>query len=123
MVATPRIWALTASLVSRSQAALNPAVASVSTSFSTIRTPTRVPTGGPEVRHLLVTDLRCLGEIVQGQRAADSATLAVHSDLQQPPAKHLRCLFAGTFPSDPWAIGDPLFDVFSHAPLHSGRDR
>lgn len=32
------------------------------------------------------------------------------------PSEHLRCLFAWTLPSDPWAISDPLFRVFSHAP-------
>ena len=51
----------------------------------------------------------------------ERASLAVHDDFQQPSAEHPRCLFAGTFPNDPWAIGDPLFDVFSYVSVDNGR--
>ena len=81
----------------------------------------RVCAGQFEVGHLPVTDLGGFRKIVQGQRRADPASLAVHDDFQQPSAEHPRCLFAGTFPNDPWAIGDPLFDVFSYVSVDNGR--
>ena len=54
-----------------------------------------------EVGHFQVTDLGILRQIVQGQRPADPATLAVHRDLQQPSGDCLWCLFAETVPGDP----------------------
>jgi hypothetical protein len=49
-----------------------------------------------------------------------SDNLPVHDDLQQSPAEHLRCLFAGTVPSDPRAFADPLCSIFSHADRANG---
>jgi hypothetical protein len=66
----------------------------------------RVRTGSLEVRHLPVTDLGGLREIVQSQLSVDSAGLVVDHDFQQPQADYFGCLLAWTFPNDP-GVGCP----------------
>jgi hypothetical protein len=59
----------------------------------------RVSTGHLEIRHLPIADLGFLGKIIQDNPIADTTTLAIHDDMQQPSANCFGCLISRTFPT------------------------
>ena len=66
------------------------------------------------IGHRPISDLG-VHQIVGAHASADTTTLAVNDDLQQPVTDRLRALLTWTPRNTPRASGAPLFDMFPHA--------